>query len=367
MFYQEIVNELKTRIDSGELGPGEKIPSVSEMRKFHGVSHITAARVYKELSAIHYVEGSRRSGYHVCDPAQREKRLFSFTGNIGNFVRPLRPHMSESIDNFYNEVNYAIQDECYRLQMNLLCGCSTLPLSYPPYSQNILTKIREAMLSMAPQVDGFLADNRIPDEILRPVAEQSGKPLVILDRGTSLPVASVLSPNREGMLQLLNYAFNRGCDRWIFVSGNLLDNYNEGERRTTFFEFMKRKKIPNGMFRCLDHVQVHPESSTYEKFRQMAEVYAGHRIAVLCANDYVARLLLQFSGNIPEDTTAFVSGFGGIDNIYDTSPLLTTVRVKPEDMGRTAVRLLQGLLTSPKRGQALYETVPSSFIPGETM
>ena len=44
--YQQIAQDIKKAIDSREMKAGDKIPSVSELRKHYQVSHITALRVY---------------------------------------------------------------------------------------------------------------------------------------------------------------------------------------------------------------------------------------------------------------------------------------------------------------------------------
>ena len=49
--YEKIGNELKDAIAGNVLKPGDKVLSISEMKEKYLVSHITALRVYRELSA----------------------------------------------------------------------------------------------------------------------------------------------------------------------------------------------------------------------------------------------------------------------------------------------------------------------------
>ena len=45
--YQQIAQDIKKAIDSREMKAGDKIPSVSELRKHYQVSHITVLRAIR--------------------------------------------------------------------------------------------------------------------------------------------------------------------------------------------------------------------------------------------------------------------------------------------------------------------------------
>ncbi|NYV76440.1 GntR family transcriptional regulator, partial [Streptomyces sp. UH6] len=47
--YSRIVTELRQRIESGELAPGERVPSTREITKEWGVAMATATKVLTEL------------------------------------------------------------------------------------------------------------------------------------------------------------------------------------------------------------------------------------------------------------------------------------------------------------------------------
>ncbi|MBS1603406.1 MAG: PLP-dependent aminotransferase family protein [Bacteroidetes bacterium] len=63
--YNEIVNDIATRIKTGILKPGDKLPSVRTLCQDKDVSMNTAKRVFLELEAQSLIESKPQSGYFV--------------------------------------------------------------------------------------------------------------------------------------------------------------------------------------------------------------------------------------------------------------------------------------------------------------
>lgn len=63
--YRQIADELRRRILSGELGPGDKLPSENALRAQYGVADETARRALGVLAAEGLTEGRRGSGTYV--------------------------------------------------------------------------------------------------------------------------------------------------------------------------------------------------------------------------------------------------------------------------------------------------------------
>src|SRR3954447_910324 len=55
---QQLVDRFASAIDSGELAPGEKLPTTRALAADAGVNHLTAARVYRRLAEQGYVTAS---------------------------------------------------------------------------------------------------------------------------------------------------------------------------------------------------------------------------------------------------------------------------------------------------------------------
>src|SRR5688500_11362270 len=62
---QQLVDLLVEAIESGELGPGEKLPTTRALAADAGVNHLTAARVYRRLAELGYVTATVGRGTFV--------------------------------------------------------------------------------------------------------------------------------------------------------------------------------------------------------------------------------------------------------------------------------------------------------------
>jgi DNA-binding transcriptional MocR family regulator len=63
--YQEFADELAQRIQAGHFKPGDRLPSVRDVKRQRGVSSSTVFSAYYLLEAQGYVEARNRSGYYV--------------------------------------------------------------------------------------------------------------------------------------------------------------------------------------------------------------------------------------------------------------------------------------------------------------
>ncbi len=63
--YEQIYNYIKALIESGELAPGERLPSVRNWAGVNGVSKITVEQAYVQLAAEGYIKPHNRSPYEV--------------------------------------------------------------------------------------------------------------------------------------------------------------------------------------------------------------------------------------------------------------------------------------------------------------
>ncbi len=67
--YQQLERDFHQQIDSGQLSPGERMPSVRELCRAKGVSKSTVLAAYAHLEAQGLIEARSRSGYFVCSNA----------------------------------------------------------------------------------------------------------------------------------------------------------------------------------------------------------------------------------------------------------------------------------------------------------
>jgi DNA-binding transcriptional MocR family regulator len=69
--YKEYAEEIVQRIHAGQLNPGDRLPSVREVKRQRGVSAATVFSAYYLLETQGYVEARNRSGYYVSGSAPR--------------------------------------------------------------------------------------------------------------------------------------------------------------------------------------------------------------------------------------------------------------------------------------------------------
>lgn len=73
--YQEVAQTLRRAISDGQLGVGDKLPSVRQLAREHGVTPTTAARAVRALTDAGYVTTVAGLGIYVTDstdPAAHE-------------------------------------------------------------------------------------------------------------------------------------------------------------------------------------------------------------------------------------------------------------------------------------------------------
>src|SRR3954464_7636468 len=61
----QIAERIRSAIDSGALGPGDKLPSTRALAEQAGVNHLTAVRVYRRLAEEGYVSAGVGRGTFV--------------------------------------------------------------------------------------------------------------------------------------------------------------------------------------------------------------------------------------------------------------------------------------------------------------
>jgi DNA-binding LacI/PurR family transcriptional regulator len=365
LLYKRITGDIKGLIDGGTLSPGAKIPSVNILKEQYGVSHITAMKVYQELSKDNYVTQKRGRGYFVRD-AESFKQV-KRTGNIGVFIRPLREYSLE--DNYFNDINSGVQAASCEQRLNLLSSHTTLPLNHPPVNGAALEHIAKSMMDCADQVDGYLVDERIPDEFLAQVQQRIGKPMVVLNRLTEMAIDSVTPANRQGVKQALDIAMRMGYSNYIFCRpGNRVSNNTE--RYQAFLDFIEDAGVTEDNYRIVDDCSVLPGEVTMERVRYcINELKNKGRILLVCCTDAYARnccnMLSEDKMIIGKDVGILSNdGFGYSKRL---NPEIASLQSQPFEMGKLAVKALIRRLSVDDFSPVRNITPEPIFTFGETL
>ena len=87
--YEQIVNQLKNEIVTGELTPGEALPSIRMLAADLSVSVITTKRAYEELEKEGLIRSVAGKGFYVCEyntDYLKEKQLMMLEKRLGELI-----------------------------------------------------------------------------------------------------------------------------------------------------------------------------------------------------------------------------------------------------------------------------------------
>ncbi len=88
--YKQVTDQIKDAVASGELAPGERLPSVREMSEALKVSAITIKRAYFDLETEGYIMTRAGLGSFVAPverDAMRRRKLDELRGEVARIVR----------------------------------------------------------------------------------------------------------------------------------------------------------------------------------------------------------------------------------------------------------------------------------------
>lgn len=112
--YEQIVNQLKNAIVSGELKAGEALPSIRALAMDLQVSVITTKRSYEELEKEGLIRSVAGKGFYVCEyntDYLREKQLMLFEKRLGEVITDAKragltlEDFTEMVNALYEETN----------------------------------------------------------------------------------------------------------------------------------------------------------------------------------------------------------------------------------------------------------------------
>lgn len=87
--YEQIVNQLKNAIVTGELAAGEALPSIRGLAAELSVSVITTKRAYEELEKEGLIRSVAGKGFYVCEyntDYLKEKQLIMLEKRLGELI-----------------------------------------------------------------------------------------------------------------------------------------------------------------------------------------------------------------------------------------------------------------------------------------
>jgi LacI family transcriptional regulator len=174
-------------------------------------------------------------------------------------------------------------------------------------------------------------------------------------------IPSVMCGLREGMYEIANYVFQRGCKRPVYISGPS-GVYTLDIRLAGFLDAAREMGLCESSIEVIELPEV-----TYSAACDAAEkiAVANEKVdAVICVNDMMALGVVNTFNRrgiaIPQDIV--VTGFD--DVIFaEASPVpLTTVRQDIESIARESIELLIKLIGGQKPGEAGDIVLPTQLV-----
>jgi len=356
--YSEIVQGLTEVVRNGSLSRGEQVPAISELSKRYNVSHVTVLRALRELSETGVLVRKPGRGYFASDLAGEQATLA-----IGCLFRNLWPRI---YDNYTNEMFMGIQREAALRRLNLLLAPAAgdvIQREAPEISTEVLMAVRR----MNTQVSGFLFDARVDDATVSAVQASTGKPVVVIQRLSHLPIHSVTPEIRDVSSCMLTLLLKMNYRNFLFIEFGY-DIFEQNELKEAWGKF--RSQLPSGCQSLVikDTCRMLPENFEKEVKSSICRL-AGGRLAVICCDDGTARTVIDIAeaeGLAVPDRLGVV-GFYGLLKSVISSPLLTTLKVDTFRLGATALGLLADVINEVSTTPPGVHYIKTEFIPGETI
>jgi DNA-binding LacI/PurR family transcriptional regulator len=364
--YKQIASDIIELIDREELKSNDQIMPVSELCNKYNTSHVTVLKALNVLREEGYVVSQRGRGYFV---SERNRGIYSGKklGAIGVLVRPMRE--INYCDDYYNRVNIGIQIECAKQHLNYFCSYSTGSLSASQPESRSLKNIERSCMEMADQVDGFVFDKRISDEVVINVKRKTGKPIVVLGRFSSTEVDCVMNDCKKAPEDIVRTLHRFGYE--YFILGD--SGYDDDEvhtRAVAFKDAFKQYNIPEKNIARFYDYYINPLQESYETVTQLYRKNSqGRKTAVIADGDKFARdfcTSLLADGITPGKDIGVV-GYGKYGCAFNATPQLTTADVHPELIGKMAINVLQERLNGGAYSPYKVHSPESTFIIGETI
>lgn len=355
--YNQIFDDIKEKIVSGEIHTGEYIPPISALRDTFGVSHITVLRALKELSAEGYITKEPGCGYVAAE--LQDPNIY-----VGCL---LRSNNVSARDHYFNEVISGVQNAALLFGVNMIFPYSSAMFpAFPKFQQEI---VRTAV-QMKSLVKGFLLDEWISDSSIEAIIEKTGRPVVLLNRATKLPVHAVYVDDEGGIKKIFQTLHSMKYECFIYADSGWKIS-SQMARLAAFNESLATYGIGPEQGKVLTSACSGLPDEKYfaELYSVLQKLQKKGRTAIMGSADIIARMtldcLMAKGVRVPQDVG--ITGFEGLASGQSSRPNLTTLKIDTVALGETGMRLLCSLIRKTLSDPRLkYQQMPT-LIFGDTI
>ena len=335
--HRRVFDHLLAGIQSGQLRPGDRLPSEAELGKLFSTSRITVAKAVNDLQRMGLVTRRPGAGTHVLAEDRPSGRTFGLLIpelGLTEIFEPIcngmmRTHSTRPDTLLWGNTSSAMQDSADAAEEMVqsfigqkVAGVFFAPLEMTPDKNAANRRIARAL-------DRAQIPFVLLDRCYMPYPERSAHDLVGID-------------NRRAGYIATSHLLDFGVHRLAFLAEELAANTVDA-RITGFHEAMRNHGI------LADWESVWRGSPQDESFvRRMLD--QGRPEGVVCANDLTAARLMQtliaFGVRIPEDVRIV-----GMDDVRYASLLpvpLTTIHQDCAGIGAVAMATMLQRLENPE-------------------
>ena len=344
--YRTLADKILADIESGRYPPGVPVPSSRELTTMFSVSQLTAVRALAYLARKGVLQHYQGRNYCVANSANQGSCRF-----ITLLFRPISGNGRE----FYGNKIISGISSCAFSAMASCYFSSAATQYFRSQSPQFEEIIKREVFALGPLNIGVIADYFIPDEVLKEISMTSRLPIVVIGRRSQLPyVNSVVLDVVPAYTEMMSTLKRLGYNAFICC---LYDNplRDEHIQQKKFF-----RKIA-GNEESMAIIEKCDDKSTltlYEEISAYLQRFRNKRIAVILASDHEAQRMihfLHFKGLKPQEDVGVVS-FYNTRIATESTPVLSSIAVAPEELGKTAAGLI---LSGSHHSQILQ--IPMSF------
>jgi len=324
--YQQIADDIRARIKSGELAVGDQVGSQQELTKIYNVSPITVKKAVAELIRDGVLFSRVGKGTYVATP--RNIVDYSKTQTIGFVLRDLNSP-------FFSRILTSVEQTVSDNKFNLLLANST---NQPEIEDNQV----KHFLDMG--VSGIIVASMSHHYSATPLIRQLTKknyPVAVVSYINDEDVCFIGTDHEQGGYIATEHLIKCGYKRIGYINGE--EGNLVGELRRTGYEKALKDYYGSNQFqKDIYRLPHRGETYDYESGYEIGEKFVGQQDraeALFIYNDLVAlgfqRAVLDNGFNVPEDVA--IVGFDDIRRGVTAPVALTTIHQPTDEIGRLAV------------------------------
>jgi len=330
--YVVLANRLGSQIEAGVIKPGDRLPSLVDLRELYGASQPTAERAYALLEREGLIVRKPNRGVFVADWRQVRQQ------NVVGVALPanLYAHV------YYERIVRGIQSVAREERVELLLLHDTSAIRWEKLDGVVLASPSRTMFEGLPA--GMPAVS-----LLQPLRHGAG----------------VVSDDQQAVRMLVEHLVGLGHRRIGFFTGGLIP-FLESH---VFYPNITGEHRLDGYYEAMHAAGIEPEAGWLRPFRDpslpmkrfeelgregmcqwLAEDWAELGLTALLANNDemavgIIEVMQQAGIRVPDDVS--VVGFDGLDIADYFRPRLTTVEVPLEEIGAQGMRMLLEQVRTP--------------------